>query len=433
MDLQATIEAACALVDREELADLVVRLVDTPSPTGQEAAIARVAASWLDARGVSSAVQHLDDDQANALGRVRGTGRGGEILLYAPLDTVTVGDPSEDVPGVGDVLRDDLRCEATRTDTAIRGLGASNPKGHAAAVMAATAALASLDVRLPSDVIVGLGAGGMPTNRRPGQRRANTGQGVGCSFMIEQGLHPDAAIIAKPGWTVAWEEVGLCWFRVVVRGTYNYVGSRHRLPYRNAIVDAARLVAGVEAWLADYGATHQDGLVAPQGQIGWIEGGWERMPAFSPASCAFLVDLRISPRTRPQEARRDFQAAVQRIADDLDVDAEVHLELGIPGTSTDPDHPIIAATRRAWERVAGRAFEPSKAHRSTSGATDANILRERGIPTARVGMDRATDPTGAEVDFAAGMNTVGLDELTDLVRVLIGATVEASAWAAAPR
>ena len=46
------------------------------------------------------------------------------------------------------------------------GLGASNPKGHAAAVMAAAEAIAAAGIPLRGDLLVGLGAGGMPTNGR---------------------------------------------------------------------------------------------------------------------------------------------------------------------------------------------------------------------------------------------------------------------------
>ena len=80
---------------------------------------------------------------------------------------------------------------------------------------------------LKGSLMVGLGSGGMPTNRRPNFTSFNAGQGAGCAFMLAQGVCGDFAIIAKPGWSVAWEEVGLCWFKVIVRGDLNYTGVRH--------------------------------------------------------------------------------------------------------------------------------------------------------------------------------------------------------------
>ena len=75
------------------------------------------------------------------------------------------------------------------------------------------------------------------------------------------------------GWAISWEEVGLTWFTVDVTGTHTYVGSRHLLPYRNAIVDAAHLIVGLERWFPQWAAEHSDHLIAPQGIVAAVEGG----------------------------------------------------------------------------------------------------------------------------------------------------------------
>jgi hypothetical protein len=55
-----------------------------------------------------------------------------------------------------------------------------------------------------------------------------------------------------------------------------------------------------------------------------------------------------------------------------------------------------------------------------SGATDANILRMRGVPTARVGMPKvAAMPDGSEIDFTRGMNLVDLRGMRRLAEILI--------------
>jgi acetylornithine deacetylase/succinyl-diaminopimelate desuccinylase-like protein len=264
----------------------------------------------------------------------------------------------------------------------------------------------------------------MPTNKRPvaHMTRYNAGQGSGCSFMLEQGLHTDYAVIAKPGWSVAWEEVGLCWFKVQVRGTFGYVGARHRIPYRNAVVESATVVTALEAWFGEYTARNTSGLVAPQGQVGAIEGGWTRTASLSPAVCNLYVDLRVSPRTPPVEARRQFGAAMDAIARaNPHIDLDWDMILAIPGTSTPPGSWIVQSCARAWERVEG---QPHQVAFGTSGATDANILRHRGIPTARVGMPKLRDPSGAEVDFSMGMNAVDVSDMARLTRLLVYAIVD---------
>ena len=419
---QNWVDQAWQAVDIDSLRQLVVDMVSIASPTGGEGPLAKYLTGRLQGAGLLATQQQIDEHQANAVGVLKGAG-GSDLLLYAPIDTLTVGEVSEDVPWIGPDLRADMRSEPVVTGDWVMGLGASNPKGHGACIIAAAEAIASAQVPLRGDLIVGLGAGGMPTNylNCRGDGRRNVGQGVGCSFMIEQGIFPDFAIIAKPGWSVAWEEVGLCWFRILVKGDFNYVGSRHRLSYRNPIVAAASLVGALENWFAEYSASNTSGLVAPQGNIGYIHGGWERTASLSPAACILMVDLRISPRTSPTEAKRQFGVAMAQIQrDSPDLEIAWDMVLSIPGTRTPPDNWIIQACARAWEAVEGK---PHQVQYATSGATDANILRNRGIPTARVGMPKAIDDQGFEVDFAMGMNATDLRHMSKLTRLLIHAVV----------
>lgn len=416
-ELEGWIERACAGIDRARLRDLVVTMVDIPSPTGEEAPLAERLAAELDRAGCATAVQRLDDRQANAVGRLAGDGTGEDLLLYAPIDTLTVGRAEEDVPWIGPALRPDMLPAAAADDDIVTGLGAGNPKGHGACVLAAIEAIAGADLPLRGDIIAGFGAGGMPTHRSV-QGRHNTGQGVGCAFMLEQGVWPDHAVIAKPGWSVSWEEVGLAWFDIWVSGTHTYVGSRHRLPYRNAIVDAGRLAARLDDWFVEYAERHTDGIVAPQGIVAAVEGGWTRMAAVTPATCRLRVDLRLSPRTSPADAKRELADAVASIAAELGIDAAVEPVLAIPGESTSPDSWITRCAVAAWEAIAGSSHEPQT---GMSGATDANILRARGIDTVRVGMPKAADR-----DFQLGMNTVDIAAMAQLTELLVRVAVTTS-------
>lgn len=429
MTADALVEKVLSLVTVDRLRAAVHAVVDIPSPTGREAPLARHLADRLSTAGFDATAQHIDEFQANAVGRLRGSGGGEDLMLYAPIDTLTTGEDAIDVPWIGDRLRPDMLPAARDEGPFVSGLGASNPKGHAAVVLVVAEALAQVRPELAGDVVVAFGAGGMPTNAIAAEgypARANTGQGVGCSFLLERGWYTDHAVIAKPGDFVAHEEVGLAWFEITVPGVHTYVGSRHRMPYRNPIVTAAEVVTRLEAWLADYPLRHRTATAAPQGVIGSIAGGWERMLAVTPAACRVRLDLRIAPGTTPMQAKREFAAFVAGVGRELDVELGVELVVAVPATHTPPDAPIVRRTIEAWERTTGRGHEPVP---DNSGATDANILRARGIPTARVGMPKATsqeldvDPA---VDFSRGMNTVDVRAMRRLGEVLIRTIIATS-------
>jgi acetylornithine deacetylase/succinyl-diaminopimelate desuccinylase-like protein len=130
--------------------------------------------------------------------------------------------------------------------------------------------------------------------------------------------------------------------------------------------------------------------VAPQGSIGAIQGGWPHKPAFVPAATDLYVDIRVSPRSDPMQVKHELGAALAEIrAAHPGLEVEHEMILSIPGTHTDPRSWIVQSLMRAWERREGRPHEPIT---GTSGATDAAILRGRGIPTARLGLPRTPPP-----------------------------------------
>ena len=381
------VERAAALLDERWMRDLLVRLVETPSPFGEERAIAELLAGEMGALGLQAETQVLDSRSANAIGRHRGAGGGPELLLFAPLDSPFTGRAEDEVPWVGDALPDHMIARAIVEDGTVTGLSADNPKAHIVSILSAVRAVLSTGTELSGGIAAGFGAGGAPAGPRPGDDRQVVGHGRGCRHMLANGLAPDFAIVAKPGYAVAWEEVGLCWFRIRVRGVQTYVGRKHVLAYRNPIAHAAHVVAGLEAWFDEYARRHASGLVAPQGAVGAIQGGWTYKPSMVPAACDLYVDLRISPRSAPEEARRELEDALAGIAarhDGLQAECEPILE--IPGHGTDPGNWIIQSAIRGFEDGEGKSHAPFL---GTSGQTEAVILRGAGIPTARFGLPAA--------------------------------------------
>ena len=427
-DPEGWIAKADEQISQARLIELCSAMVEIASPPGDELELATDLADRLDDAGFGGVVQpvvgeHGQGGMANAHGVMPGTdSSASSLLLYAPIDTVSVGTEADDLPWIGPELRSDMKPGAEVRDGLVIGLGAHNPKGHGACVFAAAEAIAAAGVPLAGDLLIGFGGGGMPTNaRHDGVADAH---GAGCAALVDL-LAPDQAVISKTGWAVSWEEVGLTWFEVEVAGSHTYVGSRHLLPYSNAIAKAGQIIGGLETWFEAWAAEHADGLVAPQGVVAAIEGGWPHMPAFTTASCRFWVDLRLSPRTTPGKAAAAFGAEVERLAAECDAEVSWRQTVAIPGTTTDPDAAVIGSSIRAWESLTGRTHESIP---GLSGATDANILRAKGVPTARVGLPKVNRPDlGTEFanpDFQLGMNAVDVNDMEQLTKLLIRIAID---------
>ncbi|MCY3650706.1 MAG: M20 family metallopeptidase [Acidimicrobiaceae bacterium] len=408
----SALDDALARVSSSRLRELTGMLVATPTPTGEEGALAVQIAESLNAVGLQSRTQWLDANAANAWGVLGSDGCGPSLLLYSPIDTLTAGDPDLGLPWASPQSRPDMEPEARTEHGWMVGLGAQNPKGHAACVLMAAEALASVGADLPGRVIAGFGCLGMPVNRRAPHLR--DGHGAGCEALIDT-VRPAAAVIAKSGWAVSWSEVGLAWFTVRVSGIHTYAGSRHLLPYRSAIAGAADLILDVESWIEEWAEVRSDEFNRPQGIVAAVRGGDPSAAAFTGCTCEFTVDLRIPPGIDADSAERALAERVDRRAAAAGIDATVTRTVAIGGTCTDPSEPVVRAAVKSWEAETGQLHQPI---RGLSGATDANILRADGIPTARVGLPKVSKP-GVDVDFQYGMNAVAPGDQVALSRLLI--------------
>ncbi|MEM1389590.1 MAG: peptidase dimerization domain-containing protein [Pseudomonadota bacterium] len=406
----ATVSSIDTLISDEHLTETLCELVNTRSPTGEEASLAGQISARLRRYGVNADTQSFNKSQANAIGRIDGEGDK-SLLLYAPLDTVTSDHAEEDLPWAGPELRDDMRACAFVEDGHVFGLGAHNPKGHAACILETARVLAVMDTKLAGNLFFGFGAGGMPTHSRPGLPE-DTGHGVGCRHLVESLPPMDGAIIAKSGTSVTWEEVGFVWLEVTVAGKHNYVGARHLMPYDNAIANAAQLILQLEEWFDTYAARNASENCRPQGTVAHMSSGWERMPAFTPECAKFLIDLRFTPEQTAEGVEKEFAEALKTFSAALNLQTSYRVTQTINASRTPPTSPVIKTAIRVWESIHGQPHIPFTV---MSGATDANILRGLGIPTARIGLAKAKLPN---IDFALGMNCVALSELRQLTKFL---------------
>ena len=382
-------------IDAEELAQLCFDLTAVPSPTGEERAVAELAAARLRDAGLAAEVQDAGGGVANAVARL-GEGDGPRLALWAPLDTPALGPD-----WLGDELRPDWSLPPRREETKVIGLGAENPKGFATAAIGAATAVASSDAPLRGELVVCLAGGTMPVAG---------GLGAGTRHFLRDEPRPDFCVVLKPGYAVAHEEVGFAWLKLTVHGAISYTGIRHKGVYDSPIVKAARLVTAIEEWLPAWTESTKAGLVAPQGAVNAIRAGDFGVGSFTPSRAELLLDLRVPPGMTGEQV-------VERVRE-IDGDFDVEVVAAVPPARTSPDSWLVKSLIRAWEAREGKEHA---APGGASGASDAGLIRAAGVETARLGLPMPATPSPYS-GFSMGVADV--ESIVRLTEVLVAAIVE---------
>ncbi|MBI2303129.1 MAG: M20/M25/M40 family metallo-hydrolase [Chloroflexi bacterium] len=381
------LEKAWAQIDRERLTRLAMDMVNIPSRTGEEADLARFMVDYMNGVGLEAFYQHIEERRGNAIGMIRGSGEGPDLLFNGHMDTSWTGVAEEDYPLTGPQRRD-LKSEAYLEDGNIRGLGAGNMKGPDACSVMAVEAVKRAGIPLKGTAMATLVSGEIEKCQVQGAVRSYMGrhymgEGIGCEFMLLHGIRSDYAINVEPGYQVIWEDSGLCWFKVQIKGVMGYVGTKGGDIYRNAIVEATKVINGLEEWGQGYTKRHHKGLTQPQMAIGAIEAGWPYKPGMIPGICNIYMDVRTNPRDELMEVKREFGEAIQRIkGTNPGLECDWDMYLSDPGSMTDPNNWIVQSVIRAWEHVEGKKHVNVLGR---SGSSDTNVTRRWGIPTARLG------------------------------------------------
>jgi acetylornithine deacetylase len=332
------------------LSDLAAELVsvDSVNPTlasgraGGEEDVARVVAAWLREAGLEVHVDEVAPGRPNVVGVAKGSGGGRSLLLNAHLDTVGLLEPDGGL---------EPRLEGGR----LYGRGAYDMKGSLAAIMAAGAACASLDLR--GDVLVTA-----VVDEEAGS--------IGMERLLER-WRADAAIVAEP------TEERLCtahrgWlaFDVETHGRAAH-GSRPDLGI-DAIAKMGRVLVAIEELDRTLGERRAHPLLGTGSvHASVIEGGQEY--SSYPASCR----LQGERRTLPGERRADVEAELRGLLDG--VDGTISFPFGRDAMEVSADEEIVRTVQAATGSgdVAGAPFW-----------TDAGLLVEAGIPAVLYG------PTG---------------------------------------
>ena len=317
---------------KEEAVSFLQELIRTPSPTGQEAEVAEVAAEKMRAVGFDVVrVDKLNDVMAT----LNGGGGGRSLLLNGHLDHVPAGGMVDPYSGrVMDGAPFGVEGEV------VYGRAASDMKGAVAAMVMAGAILRELGVELKGDLKVAAVA------------QEETG-GVGTEATIQEGhFLGDVVVVGEAtNMDIALGHRGSTKVLVVVRGRSCHASAPERGV--NALYKALDLIARIRADLVprlpDHPVFGKASLAVTK--ISVKPGALNVVPE----ECEFYIDCRNHPNFQVEALYAALNDIITLMSkEDPELDALVlplHIIKGMrgfPGFYTDPkEHPIVHKARKA--------------------------------------------------------------------------------------
>lgn len=394
-----------AMIDTEELAQLACDLVNIPSPTGQERDVAEFTLNWLRANGLKAIRQEVEKDRPNAVGIMKGQGRGLSLMFNGHLDTgFTL--TEEDLLMVSE-LEPEVELRASVRDGRIYGHGISNMKGGLAAFMIASKAIKKSGLRLKGDVILAGVVGEIsrvPIGRW--QTREYRGEGVGTRHLLTHGIHSDYAIVADGSdLRIVWTQAGVVDFKITTFGdwapAWGTKRSTHPPEKVNAIIKMTKIIDALERWAEKFEErfvySSPTGPILPKVNIGAIEGGAPFRPNHFPGTCSLYVDVRIPPDLKPPAVQCEVERALSSLGFEYDVEA-YRSQLGYEGKGVEP---LVSSLKEIYQYLFSEELKPEVPERASIW-TDTNIYNEMGIPAVKIGprgKHRMPGPRGEVIDI----------------------------------
>jgi len=384
----AAAQQVLAQIDRDELAALARDLVDIPSPTGLEQAVADYILDWYARQGLRPVRQEVEVDRPNAIGILKGQGTGLSLMFNGHMDTSFTGTEAD--RRMVAKLEPDAELRGTIEGDVVQGLGISNMKGGIAAFMMAGAALARSGLRLKGDLILAAVVGEISrTPIGPWQTKEYRGEGAGTRHLLTHGVQSDYAIVADGSdMNIVWTQTGVVDFKITTFGQAEAAwGSRratHPPARLNAIVKMTRIVEAIERWAEDFEDCHiyqsPTGPIWPKVNVGAIEGGAPYRPNYFPGVCSLYVDVRTPPSLRPVDVQHELERALAA----LDVEYEIQAYKSLLGHEGRGVEPLVEVLNEVYEYVVHDKLRGEPPERASIW-TDTNIYNEMGIPAVKIG------------------------------------------------
>lgn len=339
----------------------VRELVATPSPTppGDERAVAERITTELQNLGLGTPeIIALRPERPNLLLRFKGAKTGRSLILNGHTDTKPAGDLTKwNTEPFNPVVR----------DGALFGLGSTDMKGAVAAMVYATAAVATVKESINGELLLLLSAD------------EEGGSEFGMKYLASRGdLRADAALIGEPSGIrreleyLDFDSRGILCVRVRVYGDQMHSSLSDEFDATNACLKAAELMLKFKKDFQRKGVTVNPGVT--------LEGGVYF--GVVPGRAEFGCDIRVPVGSRESVMRDEIESW---LASCINQDAKLRAEAiwqSPPSSWIEPvsfpaDHALAVALKNACARV----LPDPPTIGCFPGATDAPWFAAAGIPT----------------------------------------------------
>jgi acetylornithine deacetylase/succinyl-diaminopimelate desuccinylase-like protein len=371
------VDKILAEIREEEIVAMSCDVINIPSPTGHELAMAEYMRGALLQLGVDITWQEVEESRANVVGRWVGVGGGKNLMFNGHMDTSNTG--QEDfLTGIG------YKPHAVVKNGMIYGLGIYNMKGALVCYTHALKALMRAGVRLKGDFIVAAVAGEIEkTQWGDFKGKEYRGYGFGTHYMVNHGILPDMCILGEPtDMHVVLEHFGSMWVRISCSGIYVHTAFCEGREEMNSIRRMYELMQPVMKWIESWEKKASYGGKKAIVNLGGIRGGHAWRASRTPEKTDLFLDVRVPPTIPMNEARRDIQQLFHSLEKQhADWGLEFETYVSVPGANIREDHELIRAIDANHERVMGVFPE----REVVTWCSDASVLTRYGVETVNYG------------------------------------------------
>jgi acetylornithine deacetylase/succinyl-diaminopimelate desuccinylase-like protein len=394
-------------IDADRVTELAVRLVDVPSPTGNERGIAECIHAVFREIGIDGMLQEFEPDRFNAIGRLPGRGNGATLVFNGHMDISHTGDEPYLPQSPG------YKPKAVVQDGWVYGMGVHNMKGGIAAFIAATEAVRNAGAHLKGNVTLACVGGEIERHSiLDHQGPSFRGGGCGTKHFLTNGGIADMAVVGEPTrMTLVPEHVGSVGVRLTTRGMP--APARFAGQGSDAIRKMRAILDAFDEFASDFSRRHPYKDRNASVHMHSIEGGWPYRCNRVPIFCHVFLEFRTTPNQAMTELPLEVEHLIERARKHLPgLEVETEFFVSLPPCKDTGTSEIAKRVRLAHKAVMG--VEPDENVGMFS--SDAAHFQAYGIPTVNYGPAGRT-VSGLQTWDAEIGEHVAIEDLTNTARV----------------